>query len=79
VPIRIRDYYHARITRAEPPPFWKRGLVLVLAVFTATLAVLLLSGNPLGESLLIALVAGLVLGLLMARILPIRLRERERR
>jgi len=79
MPIRIRDYYLARVTRAEPPPYWKRGVVLVLAAFTATLAVLLLGGNPLGESLLIALVAGLVLGLLAARILPIRLRERERR
>jgi hypothetical protein len=50
----------------------------ILGIFTAVFAVLLVAGNPLGEALLIALVAGPILALLVARILPIRLRERNR-
>jgi hypothetical protein len=78
MPNRIREYYRTRVTRTEPPPYWQRAVVFTIGIFAAALATLLLSGNPLGESLLMALVAGLVLGLLIARVLPIRLRERDR-
>ena len=79
MPNRIGAYYRRRITRAEPPPYRQRALVFTVSFFIGALAVLLLAGNPPGESILFALLAGLGLGLVVASILPVRLHMRKHR
>ena len=63
------------MSRPEPPAFWLRAGVFAIGIFVAALVMGLLTGSDFAESLLIALVIGLPLGLLLARILPIRFRQ----
>jgi hypothetical protein len=72
---RLKRYYLRRVTRSEPPPYRVRAGVFSLACFVATLVVVLLADNGVGLSLGYAVVVGVVLGLVMAWVLPIRVRR----
>lgn len=70
----IIQRFRRRIVRREPPPYRTRARLFVPGIGLGLLLVLVLAGNGLGLALIWALVIGIPAGLLVALVLPIRIR-----
>jgi hypothetical protein len=71
----IIERFRRRIVRSEPPPYRTRAGLFGSAITLALLLMLALAGNRLGLSLIWALIIGVPAGLLVALILPIRIKR----
>jgi hypothetical protein len=72
---RITDRFRRRMVRGKPPPYPKRAALFVTALSLAMLVSLVVAGNEIGVALIWALLIGVPAGLLVALVLPIRIRR----
>jgi hypothetical protein len=73
---RVITRFRRRVARGTPPPYWKRAVLFVSALTLGFVLAFLASGSGFAGALLGALILGLPAGLILALVLPIRIRRR---